>query len=203
MEPTPKGWFIRYIDRSPEALARQQVWFAYLVDMYSPSFAFCCSLPPSLPPPAFSPPSLPPSLPPSSLPPSSHQAVAKKSKMDKDDEERSQKMIQEQIAKAHATKEDSEEVKINTELIYMYVTLYFTCRQNIYNVGFLTIILVYTCYIYTLYAVRLKLGPSITTVQSTALSLHWYLYNRCVGVTRGAYPMFHSEVLIACLHSEA
>lgn len=25
VDPTPKGWFIRYIDRSPEALARQAV----------------------------------------------------------------------------------------------------------------------------------------------------------------------------------
>lgn len=25
VEPTPKGWYITYIDRSPEALARQAV----------------------------------------------------------------------------------------------------------------------------------------------------------------------------------
>lgn len=60
VDPTPKGWYIRYIDRSPETLARQA-------------------------------------------------AAAKKGKMDKDDEERTQKMIEQQIARALASKGDEEE----------------------------------------------------------------------------------------------
>ena len=28
VEPTPKGWFIEYIDRSPDALSKQAVSFA-------------------------------------------------------------------------------------------------------------------------------------------------------------------------------
>ena len=49
------------------------------------------------------PPSFPPFLPPSLIVPL-FQAAAKKSKMDKDDEERSQKMIEEQITRALASK---------------------------------------------------------------------------------------------------
>ncbi len=61
VEPTPKGWYIKYIDRSPEALARQT-------------------------------------------------AAAKKGKMDKDDEERTQKMIEQQISRALASKGSEEDV---------------------------------------------------------------------------------------------
>ncbi len=69
VDPTPKGWFIRYIDRSPEALARQA-------------------------------------------------ATAKKGKMDKDDEDRSQRIIEQQIARAQATKgsDEEEETPVYTEL---------------------------------------------------------------------------------------
>ena len=49
------------------------------------------------------------------------QAAARRSKMDKDDEERSQKMIEEQIARALATKDDTEEVWFDT--VYMYIHL--------------------------------------------------------------------------------
>lgn len=67
VEDTPKGWFIKYIDRSPETLARQA-------------------------------------------------AAEKKDKMDKDDEERSQKMIELQISRALASKKEEDEVTVSTEL---------------------------------------------------------------------------------------
>ena len=67
VEPTPKGWFIEYIDRSPDALAKQA-------------------------------------------------AASKKAKMERDDEERTQQMLQNQIERAMTHKKEGDEGPVYTEL---------------------------------------------------------------------------------------
>ena len=53
------------------------------------------------------------------------QAAARRSKMDKDDEERSQKMIEEQITRALASKDDTEEVWFDTVYIHVCIHVYY------------------------------------------------------------------------------
>ena len=101
VEPTQKGWFIKYVDRSPAVLAREQVCantihhhYTYIPHSVCGCVCVTCSS-------------------------HSEQAAAKKSKMDKDDEERSQKMINEQIARALATKRDTEEVSAKVQVLVL------------------------------------------------------------------------------------
>ena len=92
VEPTSKGWFIKYIDKSPETLARQAVSCgasSFRTNVLYDFFPLPPSLPSSCPPP---------------FPTLSGQAAEKKKKMDKDDEERMQEAIELQIERALASK---------------------------------------------------------------------------------------------------
>ena len=81
MEPTQKGWFIKYIDRTPETLARQAVRGEREKEMERVRERLF------------------------SLP----KAAERKKRMDKDDEEKIQAAIEEQITRALASKKVERE----------------------------------------------------------------------------------------------
>jgi len=74
VEPTPKGWFIKYVDRDPETIKRQAVSIKCIVLLFTKLAATILT---------------------------HYKAMEKKKQMDLDDEERLQKFIEKQIERAN------------------------------------------------------------------------------------------------------